>query len=160
MPQPRVYIETTIIGFLASRPSRDLITRAKQQITHTWWARKRDSFDLFCSALVVREVSAGDPEAAAERLRKLKGVPVLDLNEEAQVLAQQLVGPGMIPTQYFEDALHVAVATVNGMAYLMTWNLTHIANATLRSTYEEVIRANGYAPPLICTPEELSHESL
>ena len=61
----------------------------------------------------------------------------------------------MIPPKYYEDALHVAVATVNGMEYLLTWNLTHIANAMLRRKYEQEMRLEGYEPPIICTPEEL-----
>ena len=155
MPGSKVYIETTIIGFLTARPSRDIVTQSKQQTTLEWWSEERSGFDLFCSPLVVREASEGDPEAAKERLQKLGGIPVLDLTEEAKDLAQKIVGPGMIPPTYYEDALHVAVATVNGMEYLLTWNLTHIANATLRRKYEQEIRLEGYEPPIICTPEEL-----
>jgi hypothetical protein len=51
--------------------------------------------------------------------------------------------------------MHIAVAAVNGMAYLVTWNCTHIANATLRSQIEAVCRRVGYEPPVICTPREL-----
>lgn len=156
MPGSKVYIETTIIGFLTARPSRDIVTQSKQQTTREWWREERSGFDLFCSPLVMREVSEGDPEAAKERLQKLSGVPVLDLTEQAGDLARKIVGPGMIPPKYFEDALHVAVATVHGMEYLLTWNLTHIANATLRRKYEQEIRQAGYEPPIICTPEELS----
>ena len=53
------------------------------------------------------------------------------------------------------DALHIAVAAVNGMDYLLTWNCKHIANVALRLRIEAVCRAAGYEPPLICTPEEL-----
>jgi len=53
------------------------------------------------------------------------------------------------------DALHIAVATVHGMHYLVTCNCTHIANATLRHRIEAVCRAAGYEPPTICTPQEL-----
>ena len=155
MPKSKVYIETTIIGFLTARSRRDLVTQSKQQTTREWWSEERSDFDLFCSALVKREAGAGDSEAAKERLQQLEGIPVLDLTEEARDLAEKLVGPGKIPPEYYEDALHVAVATVNGIDFLLTWNLTHIANATLRKKYESVIRSEGYKPPLICTPEEL-----
>lgn len=103
----------------------------------------------------MRKAEAGDAEAAEERLRKLEKIPVLDLTEEARDLARKLVGPGKIPPKYYGDALHVAVATVNGLEFLLTWNLRHIANATLRRVYEEVIRSEGYDPPVVCTPEEL-----
>lgn len=56
------------------------------------------------------------------------------------------------------DALHIAVAVVNGMDYLLTWNCTHLANATLRPRVEAACRDLGYEPPTICTPEELLGE--
>jgi hypothetical protein len=40
--------------------SRDLITAAHQQITREWWETRRDDFDLFVSAIVIEESSAGD----------------------------------------------------------------------------------------------------
>jgi hypothetical protein len=53
------------------------------------------------------------------------------------------------------DAVHVGVAAVNGIEYLLTWNLRHLANAVLRGKIEEAVRAAGLVPPIICTPEEL-----
>ena len=53
------------------------------------------------------------------------------------------------------DAAHVAIAAVHGMEYLVTWNLRHLANARIRGKIEEVVRAAGMVPPMICTPEEL-----
>ena len=63
-----------------------------------------------------------------------------------------------IPEQAEIDAYHIAVATVNGMDYLLTWNCTHIANAVMRPRVEAVCRGHGYEPPIICTPQELMEE--
>ncbi|MDQ3398013.1 MAG: hypothetical protein M3511_09635 [Deinococcota bacterium] len=52
----------------------------------------------------------------------------------------------------------IAVATTNGMDYLLTWNLKHIANAVIRGKVEALCRAEGYEPAIICTPEELREE--
>ena len=60
-----------------------------------------------------------------------------------------------LPPKAQADALHIAVSAVNGMNYLLTWNCTHIANATLRSEIESVCRSAGYEPPVICTPQEM-----
>ena len=59
-----VYIETTIIRYLVSRPSRDLLVAAHQQITHEWWDRQRPLFECYISEVVVDEIRAGDDEAA------------------------------------------------------------------------------------------------
>ena len=66
-----------------------------------------------------------------------------------------LIEQGPLPANAVVDALHIAIAAVNGMHYLLTWNFTHIANAAIRSDIEDVCRARGYEPPVICTPEEL-----
>jgi hypothetical protein len=150
----RVYLETTVPSYLAAWPSRDLIRAAHQQITREWWAN-RHSFELYSSRLVVLECQAGDPQAAAERLATLAGVPLLEQTPEAAVLAEALVRGVPLPERAAADALHIAIAAVHGVDYLLTWNCTHIANVTLRPQIEAVCRAAGYASPLICTPEEL-----
>ena len=71
--KPTVYIETTIIGYLAMRVSGVLRIAANQQTTREWWENRRQQFDLFVSRFVVDECSGGDPVAAHERLSYLQG---------------------------------------------------------------------------------------
>ena len=153
--KPKAYLETTIVSYLTAWPSRDLITAAHQQITQQWWQTRRAHFDLFVSPPVIQEAQAGDPEAAARRLAALQDIPLLTLSKEATGLAQALIEQGPLADNAVVDALHIAIATVNGMHYILTWNCTHIANAAIRSDIEDVCRARGYEPPVICTPEEL-----
>lgn len=54
-----------------------------------------------------------------------------------------------------DEALHIAVAAMNGIPYLLTWDCRHLANATMRPVIESVCAANGVKAPIICTPEEL-----
>jgi hypothetical protein len=74
---------------------------------------------------------------------------------EAETLADALLREVPLPAKAAADALHIAVAAVNGVFYLLTWNCTHIANATLRPRIEAVCRQSGYEPPVICSPKEL-----
>ena len=156
--KPRVYLETTIPSYLTAWPSRDLVRAAHQQITRDWWDRRRAVFELYISQVVLRECQAGDATAAAERLKILQDLPLLEQTEEATRLAQALVDRVPLPERAAVDALHVAIAAVHGVDYLLTWNCTHIANATLRDPIESVCRENGYEPPAICTPDELLAE--
>lgn len=151
----RVYIETTIVSYLAARLSRDLIVAAHQQLTEEWWLQRRPSFDLLTSQVVIREASAGDPVMAQRRLGFLTEIPLLAIDESALQLATQLLQRGRIPARAAEDASHIAIAAVHGMDYLLTWNCKHIANAQMQKTVAEICRAAGYEPPTICTPEEL-----
>ena len=156
--KPRVYLETTIPSYLTAWPSRDLVRAAHQQITRDWWDRRRAEFELYISQVVLRECQAGNATAAAERLKLLQDLPLLEQTEEATRLAQALVDRVPLPERAAVDALHVAIAAVHGVDYLLTWNCTHIANATLRDPIESVCRENGYEPPAICTPDELLAE--
>jgi hypothetical protein len=143
-----------LFSYLTAWPSRDLVRAAHQQITREWWA-DRGAFELYSSRLVVQECQAGDPQAAADRLATLAGVLLLEPTPDAAALAEALVRGVPLPERAVADALHIAIAAVHGMDYLLTWNCTHIANVTLRPQIEAVCRAAGYEPPLICTPEEL-----
>jgi hypothetical protein len=135
-----------------------LVRAAHQQITRDWWDRRRAEFELYISQVVLRECQAGDPTAAAERLKILQDLPLLEQTEEATRLAQALVDRVPLPERAAVDALHVAIAAVHGVDYLLTWNCRHIANATLRDPIESVCRENDYEPPAICTPDELLAE--
>jgi len=152
--KPRVYVETTIPSYLTAWPSRDLVRAAQQQVTREWWDR-RDGFDLYVSRMVLVECQAGNATAAAARLTALTGLPVLEPTADTADLADALVREVPLPRRAVADALHIALAAIHGMQYLLTWNCTHIANATLRPQIEAVCRAAGFEPPLICTPQEL-----
>jgi len=153
-----IYIETTIISYLTARPSRDLIVAAHQQITQEWWEAGRKRFDLFISELVIREASGGDKMAAQRRLTALDEISLIELNEEILSLANILIVEGPIPENAKEDALHISLATVHGMDYILTWNCRHIANAEMRKAVSGICMSVGYQPPTICTPEELMGE--
>ena len=153
----KVYVETTVISYLTALPSSDVVLAAHQQISREWWQR-RDRFDLFVSQAVLREAARGDVEAAARRLAAVEGVPVLAVGAEALQLADRFLRRRVIPAKAEVDAVHIAVAVVNGMDYLLTWNCTHIANAAIRAKIEHTCRDMGLQPPIICTPEEPMEE--
>jgi len=155
--KPRTYIETTIVSYLTARPTRDLVRAAEQEITVEWWDG-RQTFDLYVSQLVLDEAGAGDPDAAARRLIALREAAVLDVTTEAIALGRHLVAAGGLPAKAGADALHIAIAAVHGIDYLLTWNCTHIANARMRGKIEGLCRGAGYDPPMLCTPRELVEE--
>jgi len=155
--KPTVYIETTIPGYLTAWPSRDLVRAAHQQITLEWWAIRAE-FTLYTSQLVIRECQSGDPQAARDRLAAMSGITPLEQTEVSADLAVELVRRVPLPRKAASDALHISIAAVHGLSYLLIWNCSHIANVVLRPRIEEVCRFLGFEPPLICTPEELPGE--
>jgi hypothetical protein len=87
------------------------------------------SFRRWC----LREATAGDPEAAQQRLSAIENLPLLEIAEEAVALAKDLVCLGPLPEKAEVDALHIAIAVMNQVDYLLAWNCKHLANAALRS---------------------------
>lgn len=153
--KPTVYIETSVIGYLTARPSRDLVTAAYQQVTREWWSTAPERFDLVASALVVDEAAAGGPDAARSRPDALGAAALLDATPEAEDLTRNLLDLGAFPYRATGDAAHIAIAATNGVTYLATWNFRHIANAAMRTRIEGACREAGYEPRVICTPSEL-----
>ncbi|MDH4187060.1 MAG: type II toxin-antitoxin system VapC family toxin [Nitrospira sp.] len=150
-----VYVETSVISYYAARPSQDIVTAARQTITQEWWNEARGRYESYISVLVVEEAKAGDAVAAQRRSDALSGLPILEINDATVSLAKHLIDGGLIPETSAEDALHIAVATVHGMDFLLTWNFRHINNAEMKARIGAAIEALGYECPIICSPEEL-----
>ena len=150
-----VYIETSILGYLTARPSRDLVVAANIEITREWWDTCRSAFQLYSSQAVVKETSQGDTEIASQRLEIIRNLALLDLNQSVLNLAEQFLERSSLPTKADVDAVHIAAATVHGMDYLLTWNCKHIANAQIQRKLAEISLDLGYELPILCTPYEL-----
>lgn len=150
-----VYIETSILGYLTARSTKNLILAANMEITRDWWELRRDAFSLYTSEAVLAEVAQGDPEIADQRLKILRDFPLLALNQAVQGLAVQFLNHSNLPSKAKVDAIHIAAATVHGMDYLLTWNCKHIANAQIQGKLAEISLDCGYVLPVLCTPNEL-----
>jgi predicted nucleic acid-binding protein len=152
---PSVYVETSVIGYLTSWPRKDVTVAGHQRTTRTWWATATDRFELFVSQPVIDECSEGDQDAVLDRLDCIRALSVLPTTAEAESLANELMCERAVPSSEPRDALHIALAAVHGVEFLVSWNFRHIVNASLRPVIERVCRDNGHEPPILCTPEEL-----
>ena len=153
--KPKVYLETTIPSLLTAWPSRDLIIAGDQQITKEWWRTRRGDFELFVSQVVLDEAAEGDKAAASARLAEVQGLPVLEVNGDVERVARTVLQTGLIPAKASNDALHLAVAAVHRMHFLLTWNCRHLANAAIGGQLAAACQEAGFGMPVICTPREL-----
>jgi predicted nucleic acid-binding protein len=150
-----IYLETTVVSYYTSKPSRDIIVLAHQQITRDWWNTASKRYDVYISQIVVEEARSGDPEAAEKRLRILKEYQHLELNDAVEKMAQIYKDKLRIPPKALRDAVHLAGASVHGVDYLVTWNCAHIANGEVVRKLMKINESFGIKTPVICTPEEL-----
>jgi predicted nucleic acid-binding protein len=151
----RVYVETSIFSYLTSKPSRNILAAAWQSLTVEWWERRRSDFDLFISELVREEAVGGDTQAAARRIAAMNGIPLLKITDEVVSLAKTLLDPGPLPQKATADALHLSLASIHKMDYLLTWNCRHLDNAEIKPKVRRLLAQKGLSIPEICTPQEL-----
>lgn len=150
-----MYIETSVISYLTSRASRDLIVAGHQQITSEWWENELSKFDALISPVVSAEVSRGNPEEADKRQKMIRDMPSLAMTRDVIQLAAIYSQTAHMGDSAKNDMLHVAIAAWHGVDYLLTWNCKHIANGYVRRIVRDVNDGRGIATPVICTPEEL-----
>lgn len=158
--KPKVYLETSFLSFLTARPSRDVVMSAMIKQSKDWWEDERDNFGLFVSSIVVNEASKGDATAARRRLEVLKQIETIQADVESLTLADVFLRGMALPQNAADDALHIAIASVHQLEYLLTWNCRHIANAVMRPRLEALCLSKGFHCPIICTPPELRNIAL
>jgi len=151
----RVYIETTVVSYFTARPSRDIMIAGHQEATRELWPELAAKYETYISAIVYEEARKGDPDQAGMRLTAIEPFPMLDIDDEARSLAERIVAGRGIPADYPEDALHVAVAAVNGIDVVITWNFAHLNNPFTRTMVRQIVEEEGYVCPEICSPDEL-----
>jgi hypothetical protein len=153
--KPTVYIETTIVSYLVARPSRDALLSAHQELTREWWQTGRDPYRCVTSEEVLREASLGDAEMSRLRLEALVRLVVLPVGDEARGLARDIIRHGLLPPAAIADAVHAAVAALNRVDILATWNCRHLANPAILGRLRQFVAARGWSLPEVCTPVEL-----
>jgi len=84
----------------------------------------------------------------------LEGIPILPTYLEADAIAEELISQSMMPASARIDALHVAMAALAGVQYLLTQNCAHIANAHELPRVYRLLERLSLSGMLICTPYE------
>ena len=151
----KVYCETSFWSYLAGGRTSDEKIARDQALTQKWWEEIAPLCEIFVSQYVIAEAGRGDTEMAKVRknaLRKAKAI-----NARAEVVdpvAEKLTDGHAVPVNEGTDALHIATASVYGMAVLLTWNCRHMANPVTLPRTSAIIAKAGYDCPIIVTPAE------
>ena len=154
-PRKTVYVETSIFSSLVARQTTDLLATARQQTTRIWWQNDADRFSLVTSDVVQYEASEGDPEMARQRLEYIASLPLLLLTPAAERIADSILNAGILPPKARTDALHLGIATVHSLDFLLSWNCKHLANGSIYSRVVKHLTKNGYNVPYVYTPNQL-----
>ena len=153
--KPKLYIETSVISYLAARPSKDVVVAGQQASTQRWWKEKRRNYQLFASKLVWQEAGEGNVHAVHRRLKFMRALRWLQVTSEVLQLSEALVESKALPPNAADDATHIALGAAYRMEFLLTWNFTHINNPATEEQVRIVCRRHGFHCPVICTPDQL-----
>src|SRR5262249_9019628 len=117
---PSVYLDSSIPSYHLPQ-GNDPIIHARHLLTRRWWESELPRFDAYVSEIVLEEIGRGDPRRAAERLALVQTLKVLEVDSEVERVAQFYMEHFAMPRKNERDALHLAVASVHQMDYLLTW---------------------------------------
>jgi len=152
-----VYLETSYVSACVTDRS-DPASIYRKTLSREWWTTQAKLHELFISAEVLAELSQPGLPASREALSLIENIPLLVINEEVQGFASLLVRERVMPSPIAGDAIHVAVAAVHGVTYMLSWNVRHLANPSKTTHLRIVCLRAGLLPPQIVTPDFLWEE--
>ncbi len=147
-----LYLETSVIG--AYLDNDDPLRR---DLTIRWFEHELAEYDAFSSILVQREIERITEPHRTAYLKLIQPFRRLDLTEEVAILAEGYISRGIFHRKFMADAVHVALASIHKIDYLVTWNFGHIANVRKQARLRLFNTTAGFFSPTIVTPEFLVH---
>jgi hypothetical protein len=154
---PSVYLETSFVSACVTDRS-DATSVHRRRMSREWWATQASRYDRFMSAEVVGELRHPNFHRGTLALELVQDIPLLPINEEVRGLARLLVREKVMPGPVAGDALHVSVAAVHRIDYVLTWNVRHLANPSKVTHLKTICLRVGLLPPTLVTPEMLWEE--
>ncbi|MBV9214684.1 MAG: PIN domain-containing protein [Acidobacteria bacterium] len=147
-----LYLETSVVGAYLDNGEP-----FRRDLTIRWWEHELHEYQPFTSVLVRRELERVQEPYRTGSLKLIEPLIQLDLSEEVAILAEGYIERGIFHRKYIADAIHVAIAAVHKIDYLVTWNFGNIANVRKQARIRLFNTAAGFFSPAIVTPEFLVH---
>jgi len=146
----KIYLDTSVISALFDDRNPE-----RQELTNVFF-EKIEVFDVFISEIVLAEIEGIKTEELKKKVRKrVINYKILKINEETRRLASEYIKNNAIPEGYSEDALHIAISTLNNIDYLLSWNFRHIVKVKTRKIINMVNLSQHYPELKIIAPAEL-----
>ena len=147
-----LYLETSVVGAYLDNGEP-----FRRDLTIRWWEHELSEYEAFSSILVRRELERVAEPHRKGYLKIIKSLKELEFVEEAAILAEGYISRGIFHRKFMADALHVALASIHKVDYLVTWNFGHLANVRKQARIRLFNTAAGFFVPMIVTPEFLVH---
>ena len=127
----KIYLDTSVISALFDDRNPE-----RKVLTEEFFSEIR-IYDTYIFELTIAEIERTPDQTLRDKMKQaVKGFSILEINESVEELAKEYIKYGAVPESYLEDAYHIAVAVLNEMDYLLSWNFRHI----VRRRTKDVVR--------------------
>ena len=144
MDKPKIYLETTMFSFYHENRPHEEYQKYKIQARRVFDLIKAGKYEAYTSILATDEIdNESNPEKRENMWRLITdySVKILPANDdEVKRIANLYIQEGAVSSAYETDAAHIAITTVNGLDFIVSFNFTHIVRIW---TIEKVRRVNA-----------------
>jgi predicted nucleic acid-binding protein len=148
-----LYLDTSVIGGCFDDEWKDATLELFRQAD-------LGLYQLATSVVTTREVLGAPPEVQQQFSATFTdSAQIRELTPEAESLAQAYLAASVVTPKFADDARHVAIATVHGLAVIVSWNFHHLVNLRREAAFNAVNLLQGYPSVRIVSPLELIHEN-
>lgn len=152
----KLYLDTSVLGAVCDPGPDERLLATRRLLNGLLEGR----WEGFISTLVLEEIDRA-PDSVREKIAmELRRVPLVVLEEssESLTLAQAYVAAGAIPADYEDDARHIAIATVNDIRVIVSWNFRHMVNIERKRRINSVNLREDLPLLDLVSPWEVSDE--
>ena len=144
-----IYIGTSVIGGCEDKEFKEFSQRLIDSFS-------KGDFILVLSDLTIRELEKSPP-GIRSIIRDIPDVfmEIVSLSDDDVELAKSYIQNGVIGNRYIVESQHIAIATVERVDVLVSWNFKHIVNLFKIRGYNAVNLRFGYPVIEIRTPREV-----
>jgi predicted nucleic acid-binding protein len=156
MKKLKLYLETSVISAAIDHREPEKTEQTLCLLTEI----KAKGHEAFISRIVLVEIAKADEDTQKKLLNVVKDIDPEELyiDKEVEILAKKYISEGVIPQKYDNDALHIAVASVNDLDAVVSWNFAHMVKHKTRMEVMGINTFMGYRVIDICTPKEVTKD--
>ena len=146
----KIYMDTSVFSAFFDDRAPD-----RKTLTEQFWENS-SVYDIAISSLTIEELrQTSDLQLRSKMESLIVGLNVIVLTDEMTRLAGKYIAAGAFTTTMYNDAVHVAAATMTGQDVLVSWNFRHLVNRRRRAVVCAVNAAEGLRVLEILSPPEL-----
>lgn len=144
----KIYIDTSVIGGYFDEEFKIVTQKLFDEVIQGEYK------------IVISSVTIGELEHAPEKVRNLLSILKIDfeliqLSDDAIELATEYQNENVVGKTSFDDCLHIAIATIARLDFLVSWNFKHIVNIKRIRGYNSINIRSGYPAIEIRSPKDM-----